>query len=434
LLFVAILLGCATAQSMVSLHMFGSSSSWWVAVKPTNDGGLTSKIEMKDSSMTSFSTLSFNKDWGYYSMSSGGGGFKVPLTFRLTATSGATITVQVPTISPDQLISTEASYSGSAAKPTTAPTTAPTTKPTTAPTTAPTTKPTTAPTTAPTTKPTTAPTTAPTTKPTTAPTTAPTTKPSSAATTAPSSDLCALTAASSEPVKIMVPLYVYPGAAWDTVIAAASKAKILAIINPNSGPVATVDSAYSTYMTKLKNAGIDQVGYVYTSYGARDLSAIKADIDTYATKYPLLTGIFLDEASSDAGKISVYSQIYDYIKGKGMVHVILNPGAEPASGYLAVSTNIMVYENYGTSLASTNLGSWVKCASSAAQKTGYKYRFSGIAHTASSSVQASYVQALANKGMGYVYVTDGAGGCCTYNSLTSYFPALADAVAAINKS
>jgi len=232
----------------------------------------------------------------------------------------------------------------------------------------------------------------------------------------------------------MVPLYVYPGAAWDTVIAQASKVGILAIINPNSGPVATVDSSYSSYMTKLKNAGIDQVGYVYTSYGARAVSAVQADIDTYVSKYPLLTGIFLDEASSDASKISFYSTIYNYIKGKGLNHVILNPGAQPDSGYLAVSTNIMVYENYGSSLASTTLGSWVTCATSAAQKVGFKYRFSGIAHTASSSVQASYAQTLANKGMGYVYVTDGAGGCCTYNSLTSYFPALADAVAAINKS
>jgi hypothetical protein len=232
----------------------------------------------------------------------------------------------------------------------------------------------------------------------------------------------------------MVPLYVYPGAAWDALIAAASQVKILAIVNPNSGPVATVDAAYSTYMTKLKNAGIEMVGYVYTSYGNRDLAAVKADIDTYANKYPLLTGIFLDEGASDVGKIPFYTQVYNHIKAKaGYVHVILNPGTVPDQGYMAISTNIMIFENYGTSLATTSFGSWVKCAPSAAQKSGYKYRFSGIAHTAPSSIQASYVQGLANKGMGYVYVTDGAGGCCTYNSLTSYFAGLASAVAAVNK-
>jgi hypothetical protein len=232
----------------------------------------------------------------------------------------------------------------------------------------------------------------------------------------------------------MVPLYVYPGAAWDALISAASTVKILAIVNPNSGPVATVDSAYSTYMTKLNNAGVEMVGYVYTNWGNRDLSAVKADIDTYAAKYPLLKGIFLDEGATEASKLPFYTQVYNYIKAKGMYHVILNPGVTPDQGYLAISTNIMIYENYGTSLASTSLGNWVKCAPNSASKAGYKYRFSGIAHTASASIQASYVKGMADKGIGYVYVTDGAGGCCTYNSLTSYFAQLASAVAAINKS
>jgi hypothetical protein len=232
----------------------------------------------------------------------------------------------------------------------------------------------------------------------------------------------------------MVPLYVYPGAAWDAVIAAAGKVKILAIINPNSGPVATVDSSYSTYMTKLKDAGVEMVGYVYTSYGNRDLNAVKADIDTYATKYPFITGIFLDEAAADVAKLPVYTQIYNYIKSKNHVHAILNPGIVPDQGYLAISSNIMIYENYGTSLAGASFSNWVKCAPNAAQKAGYKYRFSGIAHTASSSTQASYVQGMVDKGIGYVYVTDGAGGCCTYNSLTTYFAQLASAVEAVNKS
>lgn len=384
--------------------MFGSSSTWWVAVKPGGDDGKTGKIEMKDSGANSnFQALTHNKDWGYWTISSSGRAFVPPLTFRLTSTSGAAITAQVTSITPGQMIDTGSTYGSSSAP-------------------------------APTTKPVTTPTTAPTTKPVTTPTTAPTSKPPSAPTTAPSTDLCALTPVSSEPLKIMVPLYVYPGAAWDTLIAAASKVKILAIINPNSGPVATVDNAYSTYMTKLKNAGIEMVGYVYTNWGNRDLNAVKADIDTYATKYPLITGIFLDEGATEAGKIPFYTQVYNHIKSKGHVHVILNPGVVPDQGYMAISTNIMIYENYGTSLASASFSNWVKCAPSAAQKAGYKYRFSGIAHTASAAVQAGYVQGMASKGIGYVYVTDGAGGCCTYNSLTTYFAQLAAAVESANKS
>jgi len=404
LLLVAIFCAVGQARSNVKLHMFEASSQWWMAVKPSGDDGKTAKIEVKDNGSTNnnFQALVLNRDWGYWAIS-GNGAYVPPLTFRLTSTSGATITTQVAAITPGQMIDTLGSYAGAS----TPATSAPTTKPTSAPATA---------------------------APTTKPATAPTNKPATAPTTAPTTDLCAITPVSSEPVKIMVPLYVYPGAAWDALIAAASKVKILAIINPNSGPVATVDNAYSTYMTKLKNAGIEMVGYVYTGWGNRDVALVKADIDTYASKYPLITGIFLDEGATEASKIPVYTQIYNHIKTKsGYVHTILNPGVVPDQGYMAISTNIMIYENYGTSLAGTSLSNWVKCAPTAAQKAGYKYRFSGIAHTASASIQASYVQALANKGIGYVYVTDGAGGCCTYNSLTTYFAQLASAVEAVNK-
>lgn len=428
LLLVA--LGCAfadteaVAASNVRLHVFGSSSVWWIAVQPRDDGGATSKVEIKDAN-TDYATMTLNSGWGYYTHSSTSGrGYTAPVTFRLTSSSGATITAQINSVVPDQLVDTGASYGGGSGTTPVAPTTKPTT-PTTKPTT-PTTKPTSAPTTRPTT-PTTKPTSAPTTRPTTKPATAPTTKPTT------NTDLCSVTSTGSEPLKLMVPLYVYPGAAWDSLVTAASKVKILAIINPNSGPVSSVDSSYSTYMTKLKNAGVEMVGYVYTSYGTRDVNAVKADIDTYASKYPLLTGIFLDEAANDASKIPFYTQVYNHIMSKsGYKHAILNPGVQPDQGYLAISTNVVIYENYASSLGGSSYSSWVKCAPNASQKSGYKYKFTGMVHTASASNQASYINTLANQGMGYVYITDGAGGCCTYNNLVSYFAQEAASVQSLN--
>jgi len=226
---------------------------------------------------------------------------------------------------------------------------------------------------------------------------------------------------------------VYPGAAWDQLIAAASQVNIIAIINPNSGPIATVDSSYATYMTKLQNAGIEMVGYVHTTYGDRAIADVKADIDTWATKYPLIHGIFLDEASTAASELTYYTQVYQYVMGKsGYVHSILNPGLQPDAGYLDISTNIMVYEDTAAGLASTTFASWVTCAPSASEKAGYKYRFSGIAHTATSSNAASYLAKMQNMGIGLVYVTDGVAGCCTYNSLVSYFASEAASVQSLN--
>jgi len=239
----------------------------------------------------------------------------------------------------------------------------------------------------------------------------------------------------SEPVKILVPLYVYPGAAWDLLsTAAATGVKIIAIINPNSGPNANgPDSSYTTYINKLKTAGVELVGYVHTSWGARAIATVQNEIDIYYNKYPGVTGIFFDEGATEASQIPYYTTAYNHVMSKsGNKHVILNPGLQPDKGYINIATNIVIYENYASSLSSTTYSSWVTCATSASQKAGYKYKFSGIVHTATLADMPSIITQLHNKGMGLVYITDGAGGCCTYNTLTSYFTQEAAAVKSIN--
>jgi hypothetical protein len=235
-------------------------------------------------------------------------------------------------------------------------------------------------------------------------------------------------------LKILVPLYSYPGSDWDNVASAASAgAQIIAIINPSSGPISSgPDSTWTTYMNKLTAAGVDMVGYVHTSYGARASSDVTGDVDVYASMYPGLKGIFLDEVSADASEISYYQTVYSHISGiSGYANTILNPGAQPDEGYLAVSTSIVIFESPASSLSS-NFASWVTCASSASAKSGYKYHFAGIAYGASSSEMSSVLSTMEAAGMGLVYVTDGASGCCTYNTLASYFSSEASAVAALN--
>jgi hypothetical protein len=407
-----LLLGCAEVKAdNVAVNIFGSSSEFWLAVQPVNDNGATTQIELMDGFSAAFAPMAANPGWGFYTFTStSGSGFVMPISLRLSDASGSQITVQLTSIVPGATVDTGATFASSPS--TTAPTSAPSTS-------------------APTPAPTSAPTSAPTPAPTSAPTTAPTPAPTSAA-APPSTDLCAVTPTSSEPLKILVPLYVYPGAAWDALITAASSVKIIAIINPNSGPLPSVDSAYSTYMTKLQQAGIEIIGYVHTSYGARATSAVEADIDLYASNYPLVTGIFFDEASPAASEIPYYTEIYQHSMSKGYTAVILNPGTQPDQGYFAISTSIVIFEEAGASFAQNSYSSWVTCAPSSAAKPGYKYHFSGIAHSTSEAGAQAVLAAFNSKGVGLVYVTDGAAGCCTYNNLVSYFAQEASMVQALN--
>jgi len=243
-----------------------------------------------------------------------------------------------------------------------------------------------------------------------------------------------LTDTASEPLKLLVPLYVYPGAAW-TQVANGAKAGVqtIAIINPNNGPEASgPDSAYTTYMAQMTAAGVVMVGYVHTSYGARAIADVVADINTYATKYPGLAGIFIDEAAASTAEIAYYTQVYNAIKShNGYVNTILNPGTQPDQGYLAISTDIVIFEDVAANFK-PNFASWITCATSAVQKTNYKYKFSGIAYAASLSQMVTLMASMKASGMGLVYATNGAAGGDTYNTLPSYYSDMVTAVAALN--
>jgi len=60
---------------------------------------------------------------------------------------------------------------------------------------------------------------------------------------------------------------------------------VVIIMNPSSGPFPKA------------NPDSEAVGYVYTSWGQRVASAVKADIDLYYEPYPV-DGILFDETAT----------------------------------------------------------------------------------------------------------------------------------------
>jgi hypothetical protein len=373
LLFVSLL--CITLaradQPSVTVKVNPASNPWWLAVTILNGNSETKTVDIRDSVSDEWKQMSFESDWGYWTRlsSSPEETLKFPLSLRLTSTEGSQITLpsvitslgeheistrnqyeatevqrhngghhthhntEAPTTAPTER-PTQAPTHEPTAAPTHAPTHAPTSAPTHAPTAAPTHAATAAPTHAATAAPTHAPTAAPTHAPTAAPTHAPTAAPTHAATSAPTH--AATTAPSggcSGGMKMLVPLYTDPGSEWNTIISGASSVPTVAIINPDSGPGGAPDSSYSQYMTTMANAGVEMVGYVHTSYGARSLSDVEADIETYASEWPGLVGIFLDEVATSSSELSYYQSLYNYIMSMpGWKYDIINPGTLPDSG------------------------------------------------------------------------------------------------------
>jgi hypothetical protein len=119
----------------------------------------------------------------------------------------------------------------------------------------------------------------------------------------------------TNPVKILVPLYVYPGSVWDTIRTSASSVPIAVIANPNSGPGTSLDTTYATYINKFAHNSpvIPVLGYVHTSYAGRDINTVKSEIVTWKSFYNI-SGIFLDEASNSIDDLSYYNQLSAFIK------------------------------------------------------------------------------------------------------------------------
>src|ERR1041384_3178596 len=70
--------------------------------------------------------------------------------------------------------------------------------------------------------------------------------------------------ATESPGGILVPAYFYPAGNnyWSSLAQAAKKVPIIAILNPNSGPGAGIDSNYVVAAKKLRDKGGRVIGYV----------------------------------------------------------------------------------------------------------------------------------------------------------------------------
>lgn len=432
------------STSNIELDVFSGSNAWWLAIAVKNTDVDTQSVQIKDS-QSSYAPMVLTEGWGYWTYT-----FQntivFPVSVTLTSVDGQVVTLDdvIDSVTAGT-VATSAQY-GSDATPSTAPTSRPG-KSTSAPTTKKSSgnKHTTTTTQAPashtsttkkatTTKASTTTTTqAPASHTSTTTTKATTTKKASTTTTKAPTTTKAATSGSnsgsgcSGPISMLVPLYSYPGSDWNTVAASGSVVPTVAIINPNSGPGTGPDSSYTSYMGTLNNAGVEMIGYVHTSYGARAISDVKADIDVYASQFPHLVGIFLDEASADSSQISYYTELYSYILSfPGWKYDVLNPGAVPASGYNSIATQIVTYESAASGFASSSSPSGASCSN--------KNLFSVITYAASSaSTMESVVDSAVSKGYyGWVYATSGTLSGNTYGALPSYYAQMATYIASKN--
>jgi hypothetical protein len=218
------------------------------------------------------------------------------------------------------------------------------------------------------------------------------------------------------PFGLMVPAYFYPGALWDKLNWTAGRCPVIAIMNPNSGPDVSVNSDYTAAVTAFNQAGGRTIGYVYTSYGARDIAAAKADIDRYFSFYPV-SGIFLDEMANDAtiAHLDYYSSLYQYIHAKGTNLLVAgNPGINTLESYLArPCADVLVTYESASGYSTYQADAWT---------TNHLARhFCHLPYSVpTATVMSNCLDLASARNAGWVYVTDD-GGSNPYDSLPAYW-------------
>ena len=161
---------------------------------------------------------------------------------------------------------------------------------------------------------------------------------------------------------ILIPLYSYPGVDWTAIVQAKEanpSVAMVVIINPDNGPGQSKDQNYVQGVNSLRSAGVVVLGYDHTSYAARPLSDVIADINSYKSWYNI-NGIFFDEMSNVPGNENYYTTLNQYTKSIGLNLTVGNPGSSIPASYLGTLDVIVTYENQGvpdsSSLASITNG------------------------------------------------------------------------------
>lgn len=236
--------------------------------------------------------------------------------------------------------------------------------------------------------------------------------------------------AATRAMDILVPSYFDPtdsAADWTRMANAATRVSLTAIMNPNSGPGAGVDSGYIGAISSMHASGGRVIGYVSTDYTNRTLANVEADVDRYLSWYPNLDGIFFDEMTDDANAthVNYYATLYSYVKSKGAtLRVVTNPGISVAQNYFTttVTDTVCTFES-NTGYAGATPPAWT---------TNYPAaRFYNLPYNvATSATMLTDLSLAQSRRVGNIYVTDDSG-ANPWDTLPSYWDAEVNGVLAL---
>jgi len=216
------------------------------------------------------------------------------------------------------------------------------------------------------------------------------------------------------PAFVFLPLYLYPynASSWveiTTAVAAFPTLKFQIVVAPNLSNLYP-DINYQRAISGLNNhSNVQTLGYVPTSWGNRDKTAVESDLMCYAawTNFTAaniaVQGIFFDEAPSVMSNdtLEYMSTISSYARavlGPGRGHITFNPGVVVDPAFYNIADTVVIFENSWSEFNQTPLNTlgWQLL-----QKSTY------VVHnfTGSDEMQADLVNNITDANVGGLLIT-----------------------------
>lgn len=209
---------------------------------------------------------------------------------------------------------------------------------------------------------------------------------------------------------VMVPAYFYPEADgdWSRLSLAATRVPVVAIANVFNGPgtAPAPEANYTRAINDVRAAGGRVIGYVYTRYGERPLTTVKADMTRWHSLYAI-DGFFVDEMDNTQrpDRLAYYGELYRHAKSLApRYHLTGNPGTRTEEIHLTTPTadTLCVFES-PDGYPSAVPAPWTA-----------QYAASRFLHLAYAVPDAAtmelYLDLAHTRSAGYVYLTDDTGG------------------------
>lgn len=163
---------------------------------------------------------------------------------------------------------------------------------------------------------------------------------------------------SQQPTGLLIPLYHYPAnvhtnAVFNRLIDLKKSyptVPVCAIVNPANGPgTGRLDANYVKAIDRLRGAGVVLLGYVSTRFTAQPSKRVIQDIEAWKTRYPKVSGLFLDEMANkpDVATVQFYKQATLAGHNAGFWPVFANPGTATPEPFFAESAAdiFVIHEN-----------------------------------------------------------------------------------------